>query len=69
MQIKKEILSICILIFICLGLVVAASYQNGPSNNCAPQVPAPNECCKKEQKNNRISPWNFITHGIFHFSS
>jgi hypothetical protein len=69
MQIKKEIFSICILILICLSLVVAAGFDKTPASNCPIQAPSVKECCKKEQDNSKISPWNFITQGIFHFSS
>ncbi len=67
MQIKKELLLFCSLVLICISLIMAENNIKESPENCNLPVNAPLISCKNEIKNSvPVSPWNFITQGIFH---
>lgn len=69
MQIKKEILLFFTLVILCITLIMAADLSKKTTENCSVPGNSPAICCKNAPINNsNISPWNFITQGVLHFT-
>jgi hypothetical protein len=69
MQIRKEIMLFCCLLLLSISLLVASagdpSVPPAKDSRCDKRV----NCCRKPQPVNHESPWNFLSHGLFHLSA